>query len=236
MISCDHPRRDVDRQRYPRPANCFALETIHEDDIGRCVVYLHDLERKFRIVGSSDGGELLSRRFSSRSPFQDFARIHRIKPSLNSSTGGWRQSSDLTSNSNFRDHACQTCPFARQIVKPQMLFDKCFDLCTYLRHSFRPTALSGRKGTRATLAIQKFPQQPPDSGRTDTQFPSSIFDSRRLRAFALRHRSLQTPQYNCAARPFRAFDLNKVNFGAGTAQQQECISHLVPELASKLLC
>ena len=88
MISYDHPSHDVDRQRYPRPANCFALETIHEDDIARCVVYLSDFERKFRIIGPRYTSELLPRGFGPGSRPQDFARIHRIKPSLNSSTGG----------------------------------------------------------------------------------------------------------------------------------------------------
>ena len=236
MISCDHPRRDVDRQRYPRPANCFALETIHEDDIGRCVVDLHYLERKFRIVGSSDGSELLSRRFSTGSRLQDFALIHRVKPSLDRPTGGWRQSFDLTSYSNFRDHACQACPFALQVIELKMFFDKCFDRRFYLRHSFRSTALSGRKGTRATLAIQKFPEQPPDSGRTNTQLPRSIFDSSRLRAFALRDRGLQAPQYSGAARPFRAFDSTEVQLWVCEGLHQEYVPHLVPELASQLSC
>ncbi len=221
MISCDHPRRDVDRQRYPRPADCFALETIHEDDIGRCVVDLHDLERKFRTIGPRYSSELLPRGFGPGSRPQDFARIHRIKPSLDSSTGGWRQSSDLTSNSNFRDHACQACPFALQIIQPKMFFDKCFDRCIYLRHSFRSTALSGRKGTRTTLAIQKFPKQSPDSGRTNTQLPSSIFNSSRLRAFSLRDRGLQTAQDCGAARPFRAFDLTEVRLWVCEGLHQE---------------
>jgi len=65
MISSDHPRRDVDRQRYPRPTNCFALETIYENDIGRCVVDLHDLKRMFHIIGSCYSSELLSRCFGT---------------------------------------------------------------------------------------------------------------------------------------------------------------------------
>jgi len=107
-----------------------------------------------------------------------------------------------------------------------MLFDKCFDRRFYLRHSFRSTALFRRYGTRATLAIQKFLEQPPDSGRTKSQLPRSIFDSSRLRAFALRDQGLQTPQYSGAATPFRAFDSTEVQLWVCEGLHQEYIPTL----------
>ena len=84
-----------------------------------------------------------------------------------------------------------------------------------------PPALSGCEGTRATFAIQKFAQQPPDSGRTNTQLPGSIFDSSRLRAFALGDRGLQTPQYSSAAGAFRAFDLTEFQLWVCDGLHQE---------------
>lgn len=176
VVSRHHACGDVDREGDPRPADGFTLEAVDKDDVGRCVIDLHDVQRPLCRVLPCHRRETLPCRLRPLARFHDFAHIHRIESALNCPARRPLKPLLTASTADFADHPRQAGTLPAQVVSHEVIFDDGFDLVGHHGGSRWTATFLRNNRTGSAASFGKPPDPPPDCRSAYPQLPNSVTD------------------------------------------------------------